>query len=110
MQGLEGSRERGAGRSTVAQRRLVFEHTVEGLFRFSLRSRLSVQAWNGLRAVGIDLSKPLLPAYRYHFLTRSKPATHLRALANLDDSALKGGLPSCLHQLLERVKTLLRRD
>ncbi|MFY0526976.1 DUF2378 family protein [Archangium gephyra] len=62
MQGLEGSRELGAGRPAT-QRRLVFEHTVEGLFRFSLRSRLSSQAWNGLRAVGIDLSKPLLPAY-----------------------------------------------
>ena len=63
MQGLEGSRELGGGRPAATQRRLVFEHTIEGLFRFSLRSRLSSQGWNGLKAVGIDLSKPLLPAY-----------------------------------------------
>jgi hypothetical protein len=43
----------------------VFEHTVEGLFRFSLRGRLSQQAWQVLRVAGIDLSKPLLPAYPY---------------------------------------------
>ncbi|MGH6714372.1 MAG: ATP-dependent nuclease, partial [Bradyrhizobium sp.] len=30
--------------------------------------------------------KDRMPAYRYHFLTRSKPATHLQALAQLDDS------------------------
>ncbi len=75
MQGLEGSRELGAGRPAVAQRRLVFEHTVEGLFRFSLRSRLSAQAWNGLRTVGIDLSKPLLPAYSYDTWRRALELT-----------------------------------
>jgi uncharacterized protein (TIGR02265 family) len=54
---------------------LVFEHTVEGLFRFSLRSRLSAQAWNGLRTVGIDLSKPLLPAYSYDTWRRALELT-----------------------------------
>jgi uncharacterized protein (TIGR02265 family) len=44
---------------------LVFEHTIEGLFRFSLRNRLSVPAWQALREAGLDLSKPLLPAYTY---------------------------------------------
>ncbi|OJT25594.1 hypothetical protein BO221_06895 [Archangium sp. Cb G35] len=75
MQGLEGSRELGAERPAAARRRLVFEHTVDGLFRFSLRSRLSSQAWNGLKAVGIDLSKPLLPAYTYDTWKRALELT-----------------------------------
>jgi putative ATP-dependent endonuclease of OLD family len=54
--------------------------------------------------------KALLPSYRYHFLTHSKPATHLRALLNLDDKALKKGMPACLRPVIERVKTHLRRD
>ena len=75
MQGLEGSRELGAGRPAAVQRRLVFEHTVDGLFRFSLRSRLSSQARNGLKAVGIDLSKPLLPAYTHDTWKRALELT-----------------------------------
>jgi len=58
----------------------------------------------------LDGYKALLPAYRYHFLTHSKPATHLRALLNLDDKALRKGMPACLRPVLERVKTHLRRD
>ncbi len=58
----------------------------------------------------LDDYKALFPAYRYHFLTHSKPATHLRALLNLDDRALKKGMPACLRPLIERVKTRLRRD
>jgi putative ATP-dependent endonuclease of OLD family len=54
--------------------------------------------------------KALLPSYRYHFLTHSKPATHLRALLNLDDKAPKKGMPACLRPVIERVKTHLRRD
>lgn len=75
MQGLEGSWELGTGRPKAAQRRLVFEHTVEGLYRFSLRSRLSSQAWNGLRAVGIDLARPLLPAYSHETWKRALELT-----------------------------------
>lgn len=54
--------------------------------------------------------KALLPAYRYHFLTHSKPATHLRALLKVDDKALQKDMPDCLRPVLERVKTHLRRD
>ncbi|MFE8604199.1 DUF2378 family protein [Archangium violaceum] len=75
MQGLEGSRELVAERPAAVQRRLVFEHTVDGLFRFSLRSRLSSQAWKGLKAVGIDLSKPLLPAYTHDTWKRALELT-----------------------------------
>ena len=66
MQGLGEARELGVGRSSATQRRLVFEHTVEGLFRYAVRTRLSAPAWQALREAGIDLSKPLLPAYSSH--------------------------------------------
>jgi uncharacterized protein (TIGR02265 family) len=75
MQGLGETRELGVGRSSAAQRRLVFEHTVEGLFRFSLRTRLSPQGWQALRGAGIDLSKPLLPAYSYEAWRRGLEIT-----------------------------------
>ena len=45
----------------------------------------------------------LMPAYRYHFLTHSKPATHLRAFAHLDDAALKAGMPEPYRALLKHV-------
>ena len=72
----------------------------------------AVLSKGGLAAYEGDLEdyKALLPDYRYHFLTHSKPATHLRALLNLDDNALKNGMPSCLRPVIERVKTHLRRD
>jgi putative ATP-dependent endonuclease of OLD family len=44
---------------------------------------------------------PLLPAYCYHFLTRSKPATHLEALAHIDLVDLEARAP-------RRLKTVLR--
>jgi uncharacterized protein (TIGR02265 family) len=65
MQGLGETRGLEVARSATAQRRLVFEHTVEGLFRYALRARLSAPAWQALREAGVDLSKPLLPAYPY---------------------------------------------
>jgi putative ATP-dependent endonuclease of OLD family len=67
---------------------------------------------DGLAAYDGNLEdyKALFPAYRYHFLTHSKPATHLRAMLNLDDAALNQGMPACLRPLIERAKTHLRRD
>lgn len=54
--------------------------------------------------------KHLFPAYRYHFLTHSKPATHLRALVEPDDNAIRNAMPACLKPLLEHVQKHLRRD
>jgi uncharacterized protein (TIGR02265 family) len=71
MQGLVETRGVGVGRSAATQRRLVFEHTFEGLFRFALRERLSGQAWEALREAGVDLSRPLLPAYSHETWRRS---------------------------------------
>ncbi|MET0404068.1 MAG: DUF2378 family protein [Cystobacter sp.] len=63
MQGLERSRDQGGESTSAARERWVFEHTVDGLFRGSLRERLSATALVSLRQAGIDLSRPLLPAY-----------------------------------------------
>lgn len=36
------------------------------------------------------------PAYRYHFMTRSKPATHLAAIASLELHEIRDGMPEPL--------------
>ena len=54
--------------------------------------------------------RDLLPGYRYHFLTHSKPATHLRALVGIDDATLKATMPRTLRAVLKHVKKHLRRD
>ena len=53
---------------------------------------------------------PLFPAYRYHFLTQSKPATHLAALTHIKSAALKAGMPPVLAELLSYIAKSLRRD
>lgn len=54
--------------------------------------------------------KDRMPAYRYHFLTRSKPATHLQALAQLDDTELKKDMPDVYRRLLKHIDENLSRD
>lgn len=44
-----------------------------------------------------------MAAYRYHFLTHSKPATHLRALTHIDLPALKVGVPAPLSRALKHI-------
>lgn len=53
---------------------------------------------------------PLLPAYRYHFLTRSKPATHLAALTHIKAKALREDMPPLFTELLNHIAKSLRRD
>jgi putative ATP-dependent endonuclease of OLD family len=52
----------------------------------------------------------LLPAYRYHFLTHSKPATHLAALTHIKMKNLKEGMPVVLAELLRHISKSLRKD
>jgi putative ATP-dependent endonuclease of the OLD family len=52
----------------------------------------------------------LLPAYRYHFLTNSKPATHLAAMTHLKRKELREGMPQVLDAVLKHVEANLRRD
>jgi putative ATP-dependent endonuclease of OLD family len=51
-----------------------------------------------------------MPAYRYHFLTHSKPATHLAALTHIEPQALAANMPIVLKTLLTHVEKELRRD
>lgn len=53
---------------------------------------------------------PLLRDYRYHFLTRSKPATHLAALTHIKMSDLKKKMPAGLKEVLQHISEKLRRD
>jgi putative ATP-dependent endonuclease of OLD family len=52
----------------------------------------------------------LLPAYRYHFLTRSKPATHLTALTHIKIKQLRDDMPAVLSEVLQHIAKNLRRD
>jgi putative ATP-dependent endonuclease of OLD family len=52
----------------------------------------------------------LLPAYRYHFLTNSKPATHLVALTHLTRKQMRDGMPEVLVTVLRHVEANVRRD
>ena len=49
----------------------------------------------------------LFPWYRYLFLSRSKPATHLQALARVEDCELAKHAPCTLKRLLERCEARL---
>ena len=51
----------------------------------------------------------LLPAYRYHFLTNSKPATHLRALTHIKAKTLLEKMPLGLVEVLQHIAKSLRR-
>jgi len=55
-------------------------------------------------------SPALMPAYRYHFLTNSKPATHLTALTHIKRKDLKISMPAVLKELLDHISKSLRRD
>jgi putative ATP-dependent endonuclease of OLD family len=57
-----------------------------------------------------DKGADLLPAYRYHFLTRSKPATHLSALAHIPPADLKTNMPPIIVEVLAHLSKFLRRD
>ncbi|WJH38365.1 AAA family ATPase (plasmid) [Aliirhizobium terrae] len=52
----------------------------------------------------------LFADYRYHFLTKSKPATHLDALSRMNDRDLSKNMPPVLRDLLKHVSNNLRRD
>jgi putative ATP-dependent endonuclease of OLD family len=53
---------------------------------------------------------PLMPDYRYHFITHSKPATHLAALTHVKPSALVADMPPVLAEVLKHIAKKLRRD
>lgn len=64
---------------------------------------------HGLAAYADDEAKfaERMAAYRYHFLTHSKPATHLRALTKITADSLKNDMPACLRKVLLHIKDRL---
>jgi putative ATP-dependent endonuclease of the OLD family len=66
---------------------------------------------------GLDAYKDVYPgydkhmaAYRYHFLTHSKPATHMRAFAHLKEELIETNMPDVYRELLQHVSKNLKRD
>lgn len=54
--------------------------------------------------------REFFPAYRYHFLTHSKPVTHLAALAELEPRDMAERMPAELKALLTHIQTTLRGE
>ncbi|MEM6453190.1 MAG: AAA family ATPase [Cyanobacteria bacterium P01_D01_bin.105] len=54
-----------------------------------------------------DEMKGLFPWYRYLFLNRSKPSTHLQAISKIDDGKLASDAPQELRRLLTTVNKIL---
>lgn len=52
---------------------------------------------------------PLFPAYRYHFLTHSKPVTHLAAMAKLKSEEIAQAMPEVLRRLLNHIQASLKQ-
>jgi putative ATP-dependent endonuclease of OLD family len=51
-----------------------------------------------------------MPAYRYHFMAHSKPATHLRALAHVNEETLETGMAGNYRKLFNHISDHLNRD
>jgi putative ATP-dependent endonuclease of OLD family len=78
---------------------------------WELYIRNAIAASVGGNEAGINLYmksqpdwKELFPWYRYLFLSRSKPPTHLQALAEVDSGVLQKNAPPSLKRLLIRCK------
>ncbi|BAZ31315.1 chromosome partition protein Smc [Cylindrospermum sp. NIES-4074] len=54
--------------------------------------------------------KELLPWYRYLFITKSKPSTHLQALCKITDEKLKEKTPPVLERILNYTTTKISAD
>jgi uncharacterized protein (TIGR02265 family) len=113
-----------AGRGTEAKgglaaggsRRWVFEHTVQGLFHVALRGRLSPSAREALCRAGLDLNRPLLPAYSYETWRRALEISALdlypllpreEAWRRLGHSVVEGMVETLLGKAMAGVAHLL---
>lgn len=68
----------------------------------------SVLGKKGIPTLLSATSVKYLGEYHHRFKAKSKPVTHLRALAKLDDATLKESMPDNLSDLVERVASLLK--
>jgi putative ATP-dependent endonuclease of OLD family len=55
-----------------------------------------------------DKQRSLFTTYHHSFKLGSKPASHLRALSQLDDDAILAAMPASLKRLLDAVEVLLK--
>ncbi len=64
----------------------------------------------GLALYGREFSsfRDHFPAYRYHFLTHSKPATHMAAMAQMDSQMILQQLPETIKVVLNHVAENVR--
>jgi putative ATP-dependent endonuclease of OLD family len=62
--------------------------------------------WKPADPAKLEERQDALRWYRYLFLNRSKPSTHLRALALLTDDELKNG-PQAINALIDHIQTTL---
>lgn len=45
--------------------------------------------------------------YKYHFLNRGKPVTHLQVLSHMDDTTIKNDLPPVFARIFSKISTIL---
>ncbi len=64
---------------------------------------MGVSAYTDVRAPFLNH----MAAYRYHFMTHSKPATHMRALTYIENADLASKMPDAFKHLLSRVDCTL---
>lgn len=57
-----------------------------------------------------DFDKKIMIWYKYFFLTRGKPSTHIMALSNIERDKLKENLPEPYDKLLQKIKKKLVDD
>lgn len=69
--------------------------------------RPAVLGDDGDAASYLDEWTPTLRWYRYLFLGRGKPSTHVRVLSQLDDAALLAAMPEHLGAMLQMVRSRL---
>ena len=80
-----------------------------------IRNAIAAAVGNDKAAINLYMESPpespgwneLFPWYRYLFMSRSKPATHLQALAAVEDGELEKNAPPPLKRLLKRCEEAL---
>ncbi|KQS26586.1 ATP-dependent endonuclease [Dyadobacter sp. Leaf189] len=84
---------------------------VAELDKFNAKVKTAVQATlkseNSDGSIYSDAEKELMIWYNYHFLGRSKPGTHIEALAAMSDDVLKKGIPPLLVRIFDRISEII---
>lgn len=65
---------------------------------------------SGMHSLYEEEKKNLFPWYQYLFLSKSKPATHMRVLANMSDDEIKTSTPPELLRLIKFVENNIKNN